>query len=294
VDELEADFSPASGSELGWAENAVGAARAQRRCAERAERAAAENGRARRAWVDGDGVPVGHTGRPRNGNEGEGLPDDRRRRSGPRAARGRPRRGGESRELDSRGRVCGGQCGGAARCAGCCALVPDGGTRSVSQRGAATARTVASRQASLGGQGNLSAPRSSAIIIGTVGRWWPRAVRRGCRGDPPVACLRDAGSTTETGRSIRRCVARSGMAGGRPFWLRRSAAGVSAGQPGGRSAAPLRFCFDLARRVIATTVRLSGAPTRQMTDLPGRRPSSVLPRSSRRFASTVALLRLMR
>ena len=55
VDELEADFSPASGSELGWAENAVGAARAQRRCAERAERTAAENGRARRAWVDGDG-----------------------------------------------------------------------------------------------------------------------------------------------------------------------------------------------------------------------------------------------
>ena len=74
VDELEADFSPASGSELGWAENAVGAARAQRRCAERAERTAAENGRARRAWVDGDGVPVGHTGRPRNGKEGEGLP----------------------------------------------------------------------------------------------------------------------------------------------------------------------------------------------------------------------------
>jgi len=126
VDELEADFSPASGSELGWAENAVGAARAQRRCAERAERAAAENGRARRAWVDGDGVPVGHTGRPRNGNEGEGLPDDRRRRSGPRTARGRPRRGGESRELDSHGRACGGQCGGAARCARCCPLAPVG------------------------------------------------------------------------------------------------------------------------------------------------------------------------
>jgi len=184
VDELEADFSPASGSELGWAENAVGAARAQRRCAERAERAAAENGRARRAWVDGDGVPVGHTGRPRNGNEGEGLPDDRRRRSGPRTARGRPRRGGESRELDSRGRVC----GGAARCARCCPMAPD-----------------------------------CAAVLGDHHR----------HGRQMVAARR---------------ATRSGTAGGRPFWLRRSAAGV----PASRVAADPqhRYVFDSTRPVV--------------------------------------------
>lgn len=156
VDELEADFSPASGSELVWAENAAGAARAQRRCAERAERTAAENGRARRAWVDGDGVPVGHTGRPRNGNEGEGLPDDRRRRSGPRTARG---------DLDAAANP-----GSRIPAAGC----------------------VAARRGARGvDPWHLSAPRFSAIITGTVGRWWPRAVRRGCRGDPPSAWSRE-------------------------------------------------------------------------------------------------------
>ena len=48
---LEADLRPASGSELGWAANAAGAARAQQSAS--ASEATAQNGRARRAWVDG-------------------------------------------------------------------------------------------------------------------------------------------------------------------------------------------------------------------------------------------------
>jgi hypothetical protein len=70
---LEADFRPASGSELDRAENAVGAARVQRRRTERAECAAAENGRARRAWVDGDGPPSVTLGDPATANKVSGY-----------------------------------------------------------------------------------------------------------------------------------------------------------------------------------------------------------------------------
>jgi len=152
ADELEADFSPASGSELGWAENAVGAARAQRRCAERAERAAAENGRARRAWVDGDGVPVGHTGRPRNGKEGEGLPmaagggQDPVRRVGDLEAVGAVVVGGVP-ALGSGSVTAAGRPDRRGSTGGCAPRAPGGGNLSVSQRGAA-ARRGATRQVS--------------------------------------------------------------------------------------------------------------------------------------------------
>lgn len=64
--------------------------------------------------------------------------------------------------------------------------------------------------------------------------------------------------------------------------------------PGDRSAAPLRFRFNLARRVIAAKVRLSTAPMRRKTGLRGRRPHGGSPEVLMRFVSTVALLRLMR
>ena len=69
---LEADLRPASGSELGWAANAVGAARAQQSRAP--GRGDAENGGARRAWVENDGVPSVRLGGQLTAKEGEWAP----------------------------------------------------------------------------------------------------------------------------------------------------------------------------------------------------------------------------
>lgn len=139
-------------------------------------------------------------------------------------------------------------------------LAPDGGTRSVSHRGVATERTVASRQAPLGGQGicRRRGPRRSSPARSADGG---RAVRRGCRGDPPA--------DRAVGYGRRQTILAAAVG-----------SGCSGRSPGSRSAAPLRFRFTLARRVIAAEVQLSRAPMRRVTNCEVDRQAR-FPRDSR-------------